>query len=317
MVASVGSWMGMWQGIRELRGLFGGAAESPLTQQTTSEIIPTLDDEAVRAALLAALYHLPKIGEIEGPERVKLLERLFSSLEMHQVDRFGKILAKIELTEHFEDFIASETFEKYGWPSQEADPQDSQDPQAQSMRRRQQQQKGGKGGTSIIEKNQIQRQRVKKDYEYTKDDPRLNVLVTLSDIVHASGVETAKAWLIMNNFIHEQSVAQKLKDGAVKAKDSAVSGIYHAITSLQLGPYYGLIMQYATVAEIPGEKPEDHAKRLATEVEKRFEYTYYRLFAEKRERIRKHKQAFSVSTWLLMLLTGVVLVAAYIIVSSK
>lgn len=226
--------MAVWEILRSLKGLFGtegGAKEVPLEQQVASMLDP-LSDEAIQAFLDEALV---RVKGADGVRYLTAIQKVRDTLEPHQKERWRKVIGKMKLTEKFESFTVSETI---------TGGDDQQGQQAQDVRRRAaaqlQQPKQGKG------KTERKFDRRPRDYEGTVEDPRVQHLILVADLVMSEndenvGVEKARRYLFSGDYITEKTLTQQTKEKAAKVTEAAISGVHDVSLSAMLGERYDRI----------------------------------------------------------------------------
>lgn len=245
-----------WDAFKKMREMAGG---EKLTQQTAGGIVPTLDDEAVLLAVDQAVSQLtdkpkdkndeddtsvPQNMRVSGQKVMRKIVALRSKrLKPHQNDRWRKIIATLELTEHFEQFATS-VIEKI--PTAGADvPQEGQPvivPMASDSRKQAQQgQPKKKTGLHEIIRSY---QRMPKDYEYTWEDPRVGHLVMVAGLIESDDpkydpdkdvddFKTAYEYLLSNCF-DEKSIPETVIEKTKKLQEAITSGAYDALISMGL-----------------------------------------------------------------------------------
>lgn len=250
------------EAFRAVRGAFGGGETTKIEQQTSQDLVPSLDDEAIQASLDAALEKL-----YLNDKYLAEIRKVRAALEPHQLERWRKVIGKITLTEKFANVVVSEkTTEPVGTVSA-TDDQDGQN--ALSMRKRQgsdqednqnarNQRQSARRPQAKTSEVHYKRERI--DYELTVDDPRIVHLVLVAKIVKNGGVEAAKKYLLGDDkdgkggfLIHDKSVPQRVLDAAKQAQEKALSGTYHVIASIQLGD------KYDTIKAMPEGEAKDRA----------------------------------------------------------
>lgn len=180
--------------------------EEPLTQQVTSSILPTRDDEAILIALDAAVSKLS-----DGLNHLARIQQVREKLEPHQQTDWRKNLGSLKMTERFEQAMASETVTESNRGGPDADDQ------GQPQRRR-------AGGHNQQRRTERKFERRPIDYEWTDKDPRVQHLLLISSIaVTPNGVEKAQQYLLSAGFIKKQSASQQAaaaaEQGARKTTD--------------------------------------------------------------------------------------------------
>ncbi len=218
----------------------GGQPDEPLKQQTTSLLKPR-NDEAIQFAVDAALRKLPG-----GEQHVANVQAVRAALEQHQQTDWRKNIGSLELTERFEHVMATETITRGGRGNQQQAAGAAAQP--------------GQGGQEQI-KRTFERRPL--DYEYTKDDPRVQHLVLVSKIVSGEatpelGVAKATKYLLSAGLIVKQSPAQRV----AAARDASVRGLYHATLNT---PVQDEIKRREQAIE--NERNPDTRKRLEQELE--------------------------------------------------
>lgn len=187
-------------------------AEAPLTQQMTT-VLPSLNDEAIQAALDAVL----------SKDQLKRVQMVRDILETHQLSRWRKTIGTLELTEKFEDVVTSEKTIKTS-----------------------------KGGNEREETTRTSDRR-KRDYEYTAEDPRvkhLHLVATIvviniktirgkrKKVVDESSIKKAKEYLIKAGMILEKSHATQVKEQVTEAREKVSDLAYHGAVKMTLGRRY-------------------------------------------------------------------------------
>lgn len=228
MAASTG-WV-VWEALKNLRGMFGGDAESgavALTQQTASTLLPSRDDEAIQLALDAALAEMA-----DGPLHLANVGKVRTSLESHQRTDWRKNMTSLKMTERFEQVVITETTTQ-----QTAGPEAVPAPAGGLAPRR-------RGGAQTrIERKFDHRPR---DYEWTPEDPRIKHLILVSTLVSAgkrsrdqtaeqNGIAKARSYLLAAGLIEEKSLAQQGSEVLSSAKETVVDTAYHFVAARQLG----------------------------------------------------------------------------------
>ncbi|MBP9728007.1 MAG: hypothetical protein KBD27_01375 [Candidatus Moranbacteria bacterium] len=183
----------------------GARPDEPLKQQTTS-LLSHRNDEAIQFAVDAAIRKLSG-----GKRHIQNIQAVRVALESHQQADWRKYLGALVLTERFEHVMASETITRGGRGSQQQAGAAAQP---------------GQGGQEKIERKFERRP---LDYELTADDPRVQHLVLISQIVSTEadekdGVAKAKDYLLSAGLISRQSPAQRV----TAAKDATVRGLYQS-----------------------------------------------------------------------------------------
>lgn len=193
----------LWNAAREF--FPHGPRETPLKQQMPSNLLPTYDDEAITAALDAAL------AKEKGPEYLARIKEVRAKLQPHQRERWRKIFGTIELTERHENVISSRKHTKTEASA-----------------------KGPAREESIEEHARWQR-----DYEYTLEDPRLQHLILVSEIARDQGVDKAVEYLMVSDFALEKSFTEKAEEFTKSASEKLALASY----SFFLGDEYDKICE--------------------------------------------------------------------------
>lgn len=195
--------------------------EDPLEQQVPSGLLPGYDDDAVMAALDATLV------KERGQEYLNRITAVRAKLEPHQRSRWRKVYTTIKLTERHEDVLCSRKRTKV-----EASP------------------KGPAREDSTEEYQRLQR-----DYEYTLEDPRLQHLILVSEMVRDQGVEAAVEYLIASDFALEKSVTQQATEKLSELKKAGGEKLRRGAYRLFLGDEYEKIFE-----QNPGKPMEELEK---------------------------------------------------------
>lgn len=220
----------LWEALKGISGLFGSKGlEDTLTQQTASTIVPTLDDEAIQAALDTTLYSI-------DPQYLEKVQKVRAALEPHQRDRWRKVIATLKLTEKFEAFVVSERTAKTNGSNTDQ----VIDPQTQGQRRR------TPPGKQAREETTRTFDRRKRDYEYTAEDPRVQHLVFIGKLVanetdEELGITKAKSYLLSAGMILEKSLASQGAEKVSKATTATLDATYKTAARLALDDLYALI----------------------------------------------------------------------------
>ncbi len=260
----------------------GGQPDEPLKQQTTSILKPR-NDEAIQLAVDAALRKLP-----DGVQHVANVQAVRAALEPHQQTDWRKNMGSLELTERFEHVMASETITRGGRGNQQQAAGAAAQP--------------GQGGQERIERRFERRP---LDYEYTKDDPRVQHLVLVSKIISGEatpelGVAKATAYLLSAGLISKQSPSQKV----AAAKDASVRGLYQATLGR---PAYDEVQRREQVIKVT-EDP-DARKLLERELE-----TY--IVTESRNAVADTKRTFLTVLVAFLGVLGILFVVGLIIAAT-
>ncbi len=181
--------------------------DEPLTQQKPSNLIPSYDDEAIAAALDTALYTLKGV---EGAAYLGWIEQVRAELLPHQRERWRKVYGNIVLTERHENRVCSEKTNRV--------------------------EASAKGPARDESSKEYKREA--KDYEYTLEDPRLQHLVVVAEMVRDHGVAKAKRYLLESDFVLEKSLFEQGKGELGSLKDSGMEKLSRASYSLFLGKEY-------------------------------------------------------------------------------
>ena len=232
-----------WDAVKAVRAM---AAPKP-EQQTAAGIFPTLEDEAILLAVDEAVARLsPDRSDIKNPAMkvdgrkvMRKIKALRKRLKPHQRERWRKIIAVLELTEHFEVFATSIiTKTPNGTKSQEGE---EVDVPFGTDGRRQANQKAKKGGLHEVIKNF---QRVARDYEYTWEDPRVGHLVYVASLITTDDPKYDPAnstddfkdayEYLLGNFFDEKSISELAIEKTKKLYEDIMSGAYDALISLGL-----------------------------------------------------------------------------------
>jgi hypothetical protein len=280
----------LWEAVKGISHLFSGSGkEEPLTQQTASAIIPSLNDEAIQAALDTTLHNI-------DPEHLQRVQKVRTALESHQRNRWRKVITTLELTERFEAFTVSEKTAK----TQGNGDSGSIDPQAQSQRKRTQEKKAAREETTRTF------DRRKRDYEYTAEDPRVQHFVFISKLVaseqqEADGINKAKAYLLSAGLILEKSIEGQVAEKASQAATAATSATYHGLAKVILGDEYEQI----------SASTHDAAERdqlLSEALKRKSEAKKQKLAAIKTNQLPKKR--------VIIAIIGIIIAAAIIIVTA-
>jgi hypothetical protein len=168
-------------------------------------VLPSLNDEAIQSALDSVLSH----GELK---RVQMVRDI---LEPHQLRRWRETIGTLELTEKFENVVVSEKTIKTS-----------------------------KGGSDREETTRTFDRR-KRDYEYTREDPRVRHLRLVAIIVKDKSkngtklnATKAKAYLLKAGMILEKSPADQAKEKVAEVRKRAADTAYHGATKIALGKKY-------------------------------------------------------------------------------
>ena len=234
----------IWEALKGLTGLLGvgggTATEKPLHQQM-ADTLPSLNDEAIQIALDNCL----------DEKQLQNIAKVRASLESHQRARWRETIGTLQLTEKFQEFLASEKITDYRDDQQQGTVQPK-----------------GKGKSNILKEAVRTYTRHSKDYEFTSEDPRVKHLIIIANLVdevkiggeEEARLEWIKKHLLNAGLIREKSVAQEMKDEAaqtIKDITSTVSNTLHnAAAQLALGT-----TAYETIEAIDDEK--DRATALA------------------------------------------------------
>jgi hypothetical protein len=202
MSVSLGNMYAVKEIWNAVRGLIPSSAkEVPLEQQMASGLIPSYDDEAISAALDAALV------QHKGPTYLTWIKAVRAILKPHQRERWRKVYGTIKLTERHEDVLSSKKHTKVEASAKGAAREDTTE----------------------------EYQRRQRDYEYTKDDPRLQHLIIVAEMVRDHSAEAAKVYLISSDFALEKSLAEQTKEKLDELKTAAGKKLTAASYSLFLG----------------------------------------------------------------------------------
>lgn len=197
----------IWNGIRGF--IPHGSKEAPLEQQMASGLIPSYDDEAISAALDAALVHE------KGSEYLDHIKAVRAELQPHQRDRWRKVYGNIKLTERHENALSSKKSTKVETSAKGPGREDSTE----------------------------EYQRRQRDYEYTPEDPRLQHLVLVSEMARDQGVDMAIKYLITSDFALEKSLTQQATEKFESLKKSGGEKLTRGAYSLFLGDEYDQICE--------------------------------------------------------------------------
>lgn len=198
--------LGNMYAVKELWGAIRGlipsqGKEVPLEQQVASGLIPSYDDEAISAALDAAL------NELKGDVYLRQIKELRATLKPHQRDRWRKVYGTIKLTERHEDALSSRKHTKVEASAKGAAREDSTE----------------------------EYQRRQRDYEYTLEDPRLQHLILVANMALEHDLSFAKQYLIDSDFALEKSLAEQTKEKLDELRTAAGKKLTAASYSLFLG----------------------------------------------------------------------------------
>lgn len=224
---STSAWA-IWETLRSLRSVLSSFGSSDtkassstvsLEQQVTSTLLPSRDDEAIQAAIDAALQEIDAV-------HLTRVQQVRAALEVHQRTSWRKNLGSIKLTEKFEQVTTSEIVTKTA-----ANDTPDKDPAAVPLRKR---------GGQQREETKRTFDRRQRDYEWTEEDPRIRHLVLISKLVESEGgkkkgVEKAKQYLLTAGLITEKSVTEIATEKLSKGKEAAFDATYTTVASVQLG----------------------------------------------------------------------------------
>lgn len=234
-------------GIEFVRNLTKGKEEK-LEQQTIHPWLPSLDDEAILAALDA------KVDELH-PGSVRLLTLVRKAVTPQERERWRKIVASIKLTERHESFTVNEKASRKEYAPN--------DPQVMSQRRRGQSQQSS--ALRVEENSDKTFERKSRDYEYTAEDPRIQHYIYVAGLVKSEipqaktgkkisaarikrgeemGVAKAVEYLRTDFFVDQAIFQEFLKDANAFAKNT-LNGAGHIVYRLHLGDEYERIMTSA------------------------------------------------------------------------
>lgn len=243
---STSAWA-VWETLRSLRSVFGSSGSSAkessatvsLEQQVTSTLLPSRDDEAVQAAIDAALHEI-------DPMHLTRVQKVRGVLVTHQLTDWRKNLGSIKLTEKFEQVMISEIVTKTS-----AGDATDKDPAAIPLRKR---------GGQQREETKRTFDRRQRDYEWTAEDPRIRHLILVSQLVASEktgkkGIEKAKQYLLTAGLITEKSAAEIATEKLSKGKEAAFDAVYTTVASTQLGD------DFARIDKLPDGPKKD--KRLS------------------------------------------------------
>lgn len=234
--------------IFEIFRMFGKnmTKEERLEQQKSHPWFPTLDDEAVLAALDA------KVEEL-SPGSVRFLTLVRQALTPQERERWRKIIASIDLTEKHIDFMTRHKVNRRTY-------EDDDDRQPDQSQRRRQNRSGRHLKEELNEEKDFERK--KRDYEYTREDPRIEHYLYVAGIVRSEippaqtgkkisaarirkgeerGVAKATEYLKTDFFVDEQLWEKFLKDANAFAKNT-LNAAGHIVYRLHLGSEYERIM---------------------------------------------------------------------------
>lgn len=173
--------------------------------QQMTTVLPSLNDEAIQAAL----------DSILTPDQLKMVQMVRDILEPHQLSRWRKTIGTLELTEKFEHVVVSEKTTRSGRDDR------AREETTRTFDRR------------------------KRDYEYTRDDPRVQHLRLVASIVKGSSQNgtkknaiKAKAYLLGAGMILEKSPATKVKEQLDEAREKVSDLAYHGAVKMALGRRY-------------------------------------------------------------------------------
>lgn len=207
MFAKISEKVGEVGGLMSLFGIGKkehASVEAPLTQQKTTTF-PSLNDEAIQAALDSVLTS----------DQLKRVQMVRDILEPHQLSRWRKTIGTLELTERFENVVASEKTIKTS-----------------------------KGGSEREETIRTYDRR-KRDYEYTEDDPRVKHLRLIAKIVKGKSKNgtkknaiQAKAYLLKAGMILEKSPATQAKEQLTEVREQVSDLAYRGAVKMALGRRY-------------------------------------------------------------------------------
>lgn len=199
----------LWSAIRGF--IPHGAKEAPLEQQMAGGLLPSFDDEAISAALDAALVQHKSREYLDRIKEVRL------ALKPHQRERWRKVYGSIKLTERHEDVLSSRKQVKV--------------------------EAGAKGPARDDTTEEYQRRQ--RDYEYTLEDPRLQHLIIVSEMARDHGVDTARKYLVNSDFALERSLAEQAKEKLEELKKVGSEKLVNGSYMLFLGNEYDAIRERA------------------------------------------------------------------------
>ncbi len=176
------------------------------SQQVTSDILPTLDDEAIVMAVDAAFERL------HGEERLDDIKRVRESLDPPQQDAWREAIGKMKQSARSENVVISETITRNRGEPDQPDP-------ALPQRRR--------GAGRDQERVDRKFDRHPLNYELTADDSRVMHLLTVSNKVRGlnGSVQNAKEYLLSARFIKKQSSAQQAEAAAKQSTQAMANTI--------------------------------------------------------------------------------------------
>ena len=327
-----------WEAYKKVREM---TAPKP-DQQKADGLLPTLEDEAILLAIDEAVARLtPDRSDIKNPamkvdgrKAMNKIKALRNRLKPHQRERWRKIIAVLELTEHFEVYVTSIITKSPNG----AKPQEGEEVNVPfgTDGRRQANQKGKKGGLHEVIKNF---QRVARDYEYTWEDPRVGHLVYVASLITEDspkydpqkGIDDFKDAYeyLLGNFFDEKSISETTIEKTKKLYEAIASGAYDALISLGLSDDLAAAEQSVAGKIGPVKDP-------VAELDAAYEQAIRNAIARKRGQIEAHRDGiwiwdnwkgangedmvrikrkwlptyFSPSTWAFIIITVVILMVA-------
>lgn len=204
------------------------ATEAPLKQQMAT-VLPSRNDEAMQSAIDAGLVEITG-----GRTHLERIQRVRKALTKEQREDWRLNLCSLALTERFEIVTVSETITR----TNPGEPDDTDAPL--NPRRR-----NARTGQERIDRKFDRRPR---DYEWTKDDPRIKHLILVSQFVDetASPVGTAEekekaavapaiAYLLTAGMIKEKYPKQIAAEATAIAVEKVAAVSYYSVARMQLG----------------------------------------------------------------------------------
>jgi hypothetical protein len=322
-----GSAFGVLSGFRDLAGVVGN---DKTISQEKSGILPGTTDESMMANLEMGVRNviMARVLSAKTADKAKAqandilsaeadassqanqylasIKAVRAALERHQEDRWRVIVVNMTQTEKFEVFSPEVVTEEFDTGQKQTV---SRDPNAHGQRRRQDQtnaekQKPDNGKSGLKRRQAIFSERVRRDYEFTEDDTRVQHLIFVAELAGVphteAGVAEAKAFLL-GSYFDAHSTSEKVKKSIGAAKDGAIGAAYRGITALQLGAAYDRIAK----RDLGQVNPEDRREILFQKA--------YKAKAKKTEaKIREHKKLFSKSTyWTFGLIAALVILICF------
>lgn len=210
-----------------IRGLVphGGKKDAPPEQQMPADFLPSYDDEALCAALDAALV---RVKEAEGLAYLKHIQAVRAKLEPHQRNRWRNVFGTIKLTDRYEDVPSSTKHTKV--------------------------EASAKGPAK--EETTTTTERRQQFYAYTKDDPRLQHLILVAEIARDQGIDGAVKYLIDSDFALKTSLFEQGEEKLESWKKAAGEKLSRASYRVFLGK------EYEKIRERNADAPFEETKKL-------------------------------------------------------